>query len=209
MHLCGCPARALPLERSTDHPLPDSHAVHRIVANFIVQTGDPTGTGHGGESFYGGAAPWKQRGHASYSSTADHPGWRTEPFEDEPHQRLKFSRRGLVGMANDNVRNSNRSQFFITLDRTDELQNKHTIFGKVAADGNTIFNVIKIGQSEVGPDDRPVYPPKIKSIEILDNPFEDIVPRITAAERRKQEQRRRESAREQREREERKKVKKK
>lgn len=112
-------------------------------------------------------------------------------------------------MANDNVRNSNRSQFFITLDRTDELQNRHTIFGKVAADGNTIFNVLKIGQAEVGADERPVYPPKIKSIEILDNPFEDIVPRITAAERRKQEQRRRESAREQREREERKNVKKK
>lgn len=132
----------------------------------------------------------------------------TDPFEDEPHQRLKFSRRGLVGMANDNMRNSNRSQFFITLDRTDELQNKHTIFGKVAADGNTIFNVIKIGETEVGEDERPVYPPKIRSVEILDNPFDDIVPRITAAERKAQEVRRREAAKEQKEREERKKIKK-
>lgn len=43
-------------------------------------------------------------------------------------------------MANNNERNTNTSQFFITLDRTDELQSKHTIFGKVAADGNTIFS---------------------------------------------------------------------
>lgn len=50
----------------------------------MIQTGDPTGTGYGGESFYG------------------------EPFEDEPHQRLKFSRRGLVAMAN----NNERSRFF-------------------------------------------------------------------------------------------------
>ena len=50
---------------------------HRLVPGFIVQGGDPTGTGHGGESSYDGNA-----------------------FEDEYHTRLKFNRRGLVGMAN-------------------------------------------------------------------------------------------------------------
>lgn len=87
---------------------------HRIVPGFIIQTGDPTGTGHGGESFYG------------------------EPFQDEVHQRLKFNRRGLIGMANNSKRNTNGSQWFITLDRTDELTGKHTLFGKIT--GTTIFS---------------------------------------------------------------------
>ena len=80
---------------------------HRIVPGFIIQTGDPTGTGHGGESFYGA------------------------PFENERHQRLRFHRRGLVAMANTGEHNTNESQFFITLDATPELQNKYTIFGCV------------------------------------------------------------------------------
>lgn len=53
----------------------------------------------------------------------DHP-------KDEIHQRLKFTRRGLLGMANSG-KNDNGSQFFITLDRADELDKKHTLFGKV------------------------------------------------------------------------------
>ena len=62
---------------------------HRIVPQFCIQTGDPTGTGSGGESIYG------------------------EPFADELHQRLRFNRRGLVAMANAGTRNSNDSQFFV------------------------------------------------------------------------------------------------
>lgn len=62
---------------------------HRIVPGFCIQTGDPTGTGAGGESIYG------------------------EPFSDELHQRLRFNRRGLVAMANTGMRNSNDSQFFV------------------------------------------------------------------------------------------------
>ena len=50
--------------------------------------------------------------------------------QDEFHQRLKFNRRGLVGMANGG-KNDNGSQFFITLGRADELNNKNTLFGKV------------------------------------------------------------------------------
>ena len=50
---------------------------------------------------------------------------------------LSFSR-GLVGMANNSKRNTNTSQFFITLDRAEELTNKHTLFGKIT--GNTIFS---------------------------------------------------------------------
>ncbi|KAH8116250.1 cyclophilin-like protein [Phellopilus nigrolimitatus] len=138
----------------------DGVIFHRVVPDFLVQTGDRTGTGGGGESFYG------------------------EPFEDEIHPRLRYAHRGLVGMANNGVKDSNDSQFFFTLDRADELHGKHTLFGRCV--GDTIFNVMKIGSMELDDDGRPLYPPKIKTIRIIDNPFEDIVPRITAAEKRAQ-----------------------
>ncbi|KAI0358300.1 cyclophilin-like protein [Trametes cingulata] len=154
----------------------DGVIFHRIVPDFLVQTGDRTGTGAGGESFYG------------------------EPFEDEIHPRLRFVHRGLVGMANNGTKNSNDSQFFITLNRADELNGKHTLFGRVV--GDTIFNVLKIGEMEIDDNERPLYPPKIKRIRIIDNPFPDIVPRITAEEKRAQ-QRAREQAQRQREEEQR------
>ncbi|KAI0369795.1 cyclophilin-like protein [Pilatotrama ljubarskyi] len=154
----------------------DGVIFHRIVPDFLVQTGDRTGTGGGGESFYG------------------------EPFEDEIHPRLRFVHRGLVGMANNGTKNSNDSQFFITLNRADELNGKHTLFGRVV--GDTIFNVLKIGEMEIDDNERPLYPPKIKRIRIIDNPFPNIVPRITAEEKRAQ-QRAREQAQREREEEQR------
>ncbi|KAH9479823.1 Peptidyl-prolyl isomerase CWC27 [Psilocybe cubensis] len=156
----------------------DGVIFHRVVPGFLVQTGDKTGTGAGGESFYG------------------------EPFEDEIHPRLRFSHRGLVAMANNGTKNSNDSQFFITLDRADELHGKHTLFGRCM--GDTVYNVMKIGEMELDSEGRPVYPPRIKSIRIVDNPFDDIVPRITAAEKRAQ-QRAREQAQKEREEEQRRK----
>lgn len=154
----------------------DGVIFHRVIPNFLVQTGDKTGTGGGGESFYG------------------------EPFEDEIHPRLRFPHRGIVAMANNGTKNSNDSQFFITLDRADELHGKHTVFGRVL--GDTIFNVVKIGGLELDGNERPLYPPKIRTIRIVDNPYDDIVPRITAAEKRAQ-QRAREQAQKEREEEQR------
>lgn len=71
----------------------------------------------------------------------------------------------------------------ITLDATPELQNKHTIFGRVA--GTTIYNVLALSEVELSTTepDRPVYPPKLLRVEVVDNPFPDIVPRITREER--------------------------
>ncbi|KGB79803.1 peptidyl-prolyl isomerase CWC27 [Cryptococcus deuterogattii 99/473] len=138
----------------------DGVLFHRVVPGFIIQSGDPTGTGMGGESFYG------------------------EPFQDEIHGRLKFNRRGLLGMANNGSRNSNTSQFFITLDAAPELTNKHTMFGKVV--GNTIFNVLNIGNLDTDKEEKPLIPPKIRRIHIIENPFDDIVPRITAEEKKAQ-----------------------
>ncbi|KZT07530.1 cyclophilin-like protein [Laetiporus sulphureus 93-53] len=154
----------------------DGVIFHRIVPGFLVQTGDRTGTGAGGESFYG------------------------EPFEDEIHPRLRFSHRGLVAMANNGTKDSNDSQFFITLDRADELHGKHTLFGRVV--GDTLYNVLKIGEMEIDENGRPLYPPKIKTVRIVDNPFDDIVPRITAEEKRTQ-QRAREKVQREREEEQR------
>ena len=73
-------------------------------------------------------------------------------------------------------KNDNGSQFFITLAQTPELDKKHTIFGKVT--GNTIFNVMSIGDVATGANDRPEVPPKILKTEILLNPFDDILPRV-------------------------------
>ncbi|KAM5532815.1 hypothetical protein V8D89_013534 [Ganoderma adspersum] len=154
----------------------DGVIFHRVVPDFLVQTGDRTGTGGGGESFFG------------------------EPFEDEIHPRLRFVHRGLVGMANNGAKNSNDSQFFITLNRADELNGKHTLFGRIV--GDTFFNVLKIGEMELDDNEQPLYPPKIKRVRIVDNPFEDIVPRITAEEKRVQ-QRAREQAQREREEEQR------
>ncbi|KAK0097929.1 hypothetical protein PV326_012701 [Microctonus aethiopoides] len=128
----------------------DGTIFHRVVKGFIVQGGDPTGTGEHGESIYG------------------------HPFKDEFHTRLRFCRRGLLAMANAG-KNDNGSQFFITLGATPELQNKHTIFGKVT--GETIYNMLKLEDAEVDQNERPLYPQKIIKSEILLNPFLDIVPR--------------------------------
>ncbi|KAF2203725.1 peptidyl-prolyl cis-trans isomeras-like protein, partial [Delitschia confertaspora ATCC 74209] len=142
----------------------DNTIFHRLVPEFIVQGGDPTGTGEGGESSYDG-----------------------EPFEDEFHSRLKFNRRGLLGMANTGKKNDNGSQFFLTLGNTPELQGKNTMFGRIV--GDTIYNLMKIGEADLaeGSEDRPMYPAKITGTEIIINPFEDMVKRVQAAPRTQEE----------------------
>ena len=130
----------------------DGSPVHRIIKDFMIQMGDPTGTGKGGESIWG------------------------RPFKDEIHGRIRFNHRRQVAMANENKPHTNRSQFFITLGPCDWIDKKHTIFGKVT--GNTIYNVQRIGEFEVNPsNDEPVDNIKIVSTEVLLNPFDDIVPR--------------------------------
>ncbi|XP_041519367.1 spliceosome-associated protein CWC27 homolog isoform X1 [Microtus oregoni] len=128
----------------------DNTIFHRVVPGFIVQGGDPTGTGTGGESIYGA------------------------PFKDEFHSRLRFNRRGLVAMANAGP-HDNGSQFFFTLGRADELNNKHTIFGKVT--GDTVYNMLRLTEVDIDDEERPRNPHRIKSCEVLFNPFDDIIPR--------------------------------
>ncbi|KAJ3121141.1 heme binding [Physocladia obscura] len=105
----------------------DGCLFHRVIADFMLQTGDPTGTGRGGQSIYG------------------------SKFDDEIHADLKHSGAGILSMANAG-RNTNGSQFFITLAPTPWLDGKHTIFGRVAA-GMSI--VKRIGMVPTDSADRP------------------------------------------------------
>ncbi|SZF03346.1 unnamed protein product [Blumeria hordei] len=156
----------------------DNTIFHRLVPNFILQGGDPTGTGNGGESIYDCGAYSESREEGGIWPMEDRNGKNAGPlgvgFKDEFHSRIKFNRRGLLGMANEGP-DSNGSQFFITLDSTPELQGKNTLFGRVA--GDTIYNVALIGEAEVGEGERPLYPTKITSVEILVNPFKDMIRR--------------------------------
>ncbi|XP_064413901.1 spliceosome-associated protein CWC27 homolog isoform X2 [Latimeria chalumnae] len=136
---------------SLDFGYYDNTVFHRVVPGFIIQGGDPTGTGLGGESIYG------------------------RPFKDEFHSRLRFNRRGLVAMANAGP-HDNSSQFFFTLGRADELNSRHTIFGKVT--GDTIYNMLRLAEVETDRNERPLNPHKIRSAEVLHNPFDDIIPRV-------------------------------
>ncbi|XP_050185783.1 peptidylprolyl isomerase domain and WD repeat-containing protein 1 [Myiozetetes cayanensis] len=84
----------------------NGHVIHRIIKGFMIQTGDPTGTGLGGESIWGGE------------------------FEDEFHSTLRHDRPYTLSMANAGP-NTNGSQFFITVVPTPWLDNKHSVFGRV------------------------------------------------------------------------------
>ncbi|RYP52630.1 hypothetical protein DL768_002280 [Monosporascus sp. mg162] len=164
----------------------DNTIFHRLVPGFIIQGGDPTGTGNGGESIYDGGAysgdldPWpmdQRRGRNAGPTGVN--------FKDEFHSRLKFNRRGLLGMANEGKPDTNGSQFFFTLDKTEELNNKNTLFGRIV--GDTIYNLSRMGEAELAEgSERPLYPIKITSVEILVNPFEDMKKRERVAARNEQ-----------------------
>ncbi|KAI0017731.1 cyclophilin-like protein [Xylariomycetidae sp. FL0641] len=152
----------------------DHTIFHRLVPGFIIQGGDPTGTGNGGESIYDGGAyggdlePWpmdQRRGQNAGPTGVN--------FKDEFHSRLKFNRRGLLGMANEGKPDTNGSQFFFTLEKAEELNGKNTVFGRVV--GDTIYNLMRMGEADIiEGSDRPLYPVKITGVEILVNPFTDM-----------------------------------
>ena len=122
--------------RSTDK-LYDGTVFHRVISGFMIQGGDPLGTGTGG------------------------PGYR---FNDEIHPELAFTKPYLLAMANAGP-GTNGSQFFITVAATQWLTGKHTIFGEVA-DADSRAVVDSIATTAVGAGDRPVQDVTINSVTI-------------------------------------------
>ena len=114
----------------------DGLIFHRVIKSFMIQGGDPTGTGRGGDSIWG------------------------KKFADEFSAAVKFDKPGILAMANAGP-NTNGSQFFITTAKTDWLSGKHTIFGEVTQG----YDVVKaIEATQTGAGDRPVEPMKILKI---------------------------------------------
>ncbi|KAL3476470.1 cyclophilin-like domain-containing protein [Aspergillus californicus] len=130
---------------------------HRVVPDFIVQGGDPTGTGSGGVSIY-------EYPEFEYDPDARDPNEKVV-LRDEMHSRLRYNRRGLVGMAKSED-GSYGSQFFITLANTErELNGQCTLFGRI--EGDTLYNMLKIADADrIDGTERPVYPVKITSCEV-------------------------------------------
>jgi peptidyl-prolyl cis-trans isomerase A (cyclophilin A) len=126
-----------PRDRATKtEPLYPGSIIHRVIDGFMIQGGDPTGTGRGG------------------------PGYQ---FEDEcPPGGPTFDKPGLLAMANAGP-NTNGSQFFVTVAATPWLNGKHTIFGEVI-EGYDV--VERISKTSTGGQDRPVDDVVIEGIEI-------------------------------------------
>ncbi|NYF55922.1 MULTISPECIES: peptidylprolyl isomerase [Micromonospora] len=122
-------------------PYYDGTISHRVISGFMVQMGDPTGTGRGG------------------------PGYK---FGDEFHPELRFDRPYLLAMANAGP-GTNGSQFFITVSPTPHLNNRHTIFGQVA-DEQSAKVVDAIANTPTGPSDRPLQDVVIERVEIERTP---------------------------------------
>lgn len=124
----------------------DGTAFHRNIKGFMVQGGDPTGTGKGGRSIY------------------DTPNGK---FPDEIVDSLRHSRRGVVSMANSGP-NTNASQFFITYKAHAHLNGKYTVFGHVI-DG--LETLDKLERVPSGAGDRPLQEVRINRITVHANPL--------------------------------------
>ena len=125
------------LNAKSSAPLYDGTIFHRVISGFMIQGGDPLGTGTGG------------------------PGYR---FEDEPHPELVFDKPYLLAMANAGP-NTNGSQFFITVAPTTWLNFKHTIFGEVADQASRQV-VDAIAGTATGPGDKPLTDVVIERVSV-------------------------------------------
>ncbi|CAI5508430.1 unnamed protein product, partial [Closterium sp. Naga37s-1] len=119
---------------------------HRCIRNFMIQGGDPTGTGKGGQSAWGKA------------------------FQDEFDSRLGHSERGVLSMANSGP-HSNGSQFFVLFKSAPHLNYKHSVFGRVVGGMETLT---AMERSAVDDKDRPLKPITIESITVFVNPYTEV-----------------------------------
>lgn len=116
----------------------DGIIFHRVIKHFMIQGGDPTGTGRGGESIYGGV------------------------FDNEYAPNVVFDKPGILAMANAGP-NTNGSQFFITVAPTPHLNGGYTIFGKVVKGYDVVQ---KIENTPTARGDRPVEKQVIKKAHL-------------------------------------------
>ncbi|RXJ90267.1 peptidylprolyl isomerase [Arcobacter sp. CECT 8983] len=119
----------------------DGTIFHRVIKNFMIQGGDPTGTGRGGESIWG------------------------KPFKDEFSSKALFDKSGVLAMANAGP-NTNGSQFFITTVPTYWLNGRHTIFGYVKEGMDVVRKIENVPTSGREEGNKPLSEQKIISIEI-------------------------------------------
>ncbi|KAI0094956.1 cyclophilin-like domain-containing protein [Irpex rosettiformis] len=121
---------------------------HRLVPGFMVQTGDPTGTGAGGQSYWG------------------------TPFRDEHDMRgaAKHDDRGVLAMANKGA-NTNGSQWYLTFKATPHLDKKHTVFGKLVG-GEDVLDALEALPIKSGTE-RPAKPVRITEVIVYQDPFEE------------------------------------
>jgi peptidyl-prolyl cis-trans isomerase-like 2 len=124
----------------------DGILFHRLIRNFMIQGGDPTGTGRSGESI------WKK------------------PFKDEFNRKLSHEGRGVLSMANSGP-NTNGSQFFITFKTCRHLDKKHSVFGSVVG-GMDVLNSME--RVETDSNDRPKEDLKIMRCDVFVNPYDEV-----------------------------------
>lgn len=136
---------------------------HRSIKNFMIQGGDPTGTGRGGTSYWG------------------------KDFADEHETPLLHDARGVISMANKG-KNTNSSQFFILYRPASHLDRKHTIFGKVVG-GLDVLD--KMEDTPVGEGDRPKRDIVIKEVVVFVDPFDEWKKQRAATEREEEEEKER------------------
>ena len=131
----------------------------RVIKGFIVQTGDPTNTGKGGDSIFG--EPFEDEIHADL--TVRHFGF----YQYEFLLLLQHDVRGILAMAS-NGPDTNKSQFFITCDKHQTLDGKHTVFGKLIDGFDTLE---ELENTKVDAKYRPVIEQRIRSATIHANPL--------------------------------------
>ncbi|KAK3313818.1 hypothetical protein B0H66DRAFT_362899 [Apodospora peruviana] len=126
-------------------------AFHRSIKNFMIQGGDPTGTGRGGTSIWG------------------------KNFSDEFEGPLTHDARGVISMANKG-KNTNSSQFFVLYRPAKHLDKKHTIFARVIPeDGESMTTLAKMEDAETDESDRPLDKIFIKDVVVFVDPFEEFL----------------------------------
>lgn len=113
---------------------------HRVIKDFMIQTGDPTGTGTGGQSAFG------------------------KEFENEDDPSLSYNKAGILGMAN-HGKNTNGSQFFITTGAKPHLDHGYTIFGEVTEGLDVVSAIEKVKTNE---SDKPLEEVKMTQVTLID-----------------------------------------